>query len=148
VTRPVSQLIGAACLVVVAQLLSTPAQVSAPHIRSGRDWLLWSPEQRLLFVESYRAGYIRGTADACAGAIALVPPGHSFDLSHDPTAVCLQHAKAYSKPVEYYTGLITEFYRKCPKYEAAPDVYLMMQLTDDRLKSADALCQEGVRTDF
>jgi hypothetical protein len=136
-------------LIAIVSLISIALSLSVPGIRSGKDWLAWTPDERYVFVEAFKAGYVSGSTNACNTAEELFRPReHVTDFSHRPSARCLQSTKSYSRPVEEYVKLITDFYTKCPKYQSAPDVYLMLLLTDNRRKSADELCQEGVRTDF
>lgn len=122
---------------------------SSGGIRSGKEWLSWTPQQRLMFVETYVSGYTAGKTDACITAAELLAPNEKItNFSHQASADCIRRTKSYSRSASYYSDLITTFYKSCPKYDQAPDFYLMTLLTDDRVKTADDLCKEGVRTEF
>src|SRR2546428_12828040 len=41
----------------LSTFVSTIAQVSVPQ-GAGKDWLSWSPEERSVFAEAYKAGYV------------------------------------------------------------------------------------------
>lgn len=131
------QLVFTAMLLI--SLLAETVDAARPQgLRSGKDWLSWTPKQRFVFVDTYMAAYTGGKTDACIAAAKLFAPNEKItNVSRQASARCLQNTKSYSRPVEYYTHLITDFYAICPKYEAAPDLYLMTLLSDDQLKTAD-----------
>ena len=136
----------------IGLFVSTIAQVSVPQ-GAGKDWLSWSPEERSVFAEAYKAGYVSGKSDACEAAARLFEPHERVtDFSRSASARCLQHAKAHSKTIDHYTEVITTFYSKYAKYEGIPYAYLMLLLTDDRYNTADEIYQAAlkgeIRTNF
>lgn len=138
-----------ALITLMIRLLASASSPTPSHPRSGKDWLSWTPEQRFVFLDAYTAGYSLGKTSACDIAADLFRPNEEItDVSRQPSARCLEKTKSYSRSADYYSQLITDFYTRCPKYEAAPLLYLMMLLSDDRLKTAAELCKEGVRTEF
>jgi hypothetical protein len=136
-------------LTLIPLLAATSSKPSSDHIRSGKDWLSWTPEQRFVFVDAYTAGYSRGKTLACIAAAQLFVPNEEItDFTKQASARCIDKTKSYSHSADYYIQLITDFYTSCPKYQAAPLLYMVTLLSDDRLESADKMCREGVRTEF
>jgi hypothetical protein len=137
-------------LVMVPLLAATGSpKPSSEHIRTGKDWLSWTPEQRFVFMDAWGAGYSEGKTSACIAAAQLFVPNEEItEVTKQASARCIDKTKSYSHSAEFYSQLITGFYMTCPKYEAAPVIYMMTLLSDDRIKSADQFCKEGVRTEF
>jgi hypothetical protein len=133
-------------------LAGTSAPTSSRSTMAGEGWLSWTPEQRNIYVDAYLSGYISGKTNACIAAAELFEGGRQVSLDDAADRNCFRHAKAYSKGRDDYAALITGFYTKCPKYENAPYAYLMLQLTDDRYKTAEGLCEMAekgeLRTNF
>jgi hypothetical protein len=150
VQREKFKLHSALILVVVFPLLALAGSSQRPErIQSGKDWLSWTPEQRFVFLNAYVAGYSRGKTLACIEAAKLFVPNEEItDVTKQASARCIDSAKSYSRSGMYYVRVVTDFYSICPKYDAAPLLYLMTLLSDDQLKSAEELCREGVRTEF
>jgi len=105
-----------------------------------------------VYVDAYLSGYVSGKTDACVAAAELFEGGKQVSLDDTVDKRCFRHAKAYSKARGDYLIFMTEFYVKCPKYKTVPYTYLMLQLTDDRYKTAEKLCQMAengeIRTSF
>ncbi len=119
----------------------------------GEDWLSWSPEQRIIFVDAYLIGYWRGKSEACLAADRL------FELDkpvRDPKEIvanrCLRHTKDYSKDADLYASVITQFYTEHVEYHNIPNVNLIELLIDGRYETADEIYQAAVKreiqTDF
>lgn len=116
------------------------AKPSSQSGGTGEEWLSWTPEQRSVYVDAYLTGYTSGKTDACIAAAELfevhkrVTPEDTLDRR------CFRHSKTYSRSRDDYASLLTEFYARCPERKNIPYAYLMIQLTDDRYKTAEVLC--------
>jgi len=126
---------------------------SSSAVVTGEGWLSWSPEQRIIFVDTYLMGYLSGKLDACEAADKLFELEKPVrDLNETVDARCVRHAKSYSKDAYHYASVITQFYTEHVEYHNIPNVYLMMLLTDDRYQTADEIYQAAVKreiqTDF
>jgi hypothetical protein len=128
-----------------------------PDLRTTEDgkygeWLSMSPSARESYVEGFTAGYSMGSITACNNADRLFPTNPPlFDKAGNlqmPTLRCLEVRDHYSRISQdhashyrSYTGAVTEFYEKFPKYRRIPYAYLLRYLSDKQYGSADQLCQ-------
>jgi len=119
----------------------------------GEEWLSLTPQTKSYLIGAYLDGYLAGKIDACAAAddlFAEQKPIHDPKDSVDQR--CVRKAKSYSKDVDDYIGVLTDFYTKYPQHRNIPNLYLIQILTDDRYTTADGIYQMAVkgeiRTDF
>ena len=87
-----------------------------------------------------------GKTDACAAVddlFAEQKPIHDPKDSVDQR--CVRRTKSYSKDVDDYIGVLTDFYTKYPQFRNIPDLYLIQILTDDRYTTADGIYQMAVK---
>ena len=120
--------------------------------RSGEDWLSFTAQTRSYLVGAYLDGYLAGKIDACAAAGDLFEQGPVHDPKDSADRRCFRKAKSYSRDVDDYIGVLTDFYTKYPQHRNIPDLYLIQILTDDRYTTADGIYRMAVkgeiRTDF
>ncbi len=127
---------------------------SVPRAQSGtgREWLAWTPAERSAFMNGYLTGYLRGTSKACNATDYLFEVDKPHSTADRPSERCHGRVESYSKDLDAYTTVLTDFYKKHPQYENVPSAYLLSFLTDNQFKSADELyemAQKGeLRTNF
>jgi hypothetical protein len=140
--------------VCVVLLLHTGAAGSNPPAPDeGKEWLIWTPAERSLYVRGFIEGYWRGTDSACRLADELFDVGKPHRLGQTPRGRCEARLEEYTKikttdsglDFSAYTTIITEFYTKHPEYQHIPKVYLMLFLTNRTYKTADQLYEMAVK---
>jgi hypothetical protein len=114
------------------------------------EWLAMSSTARESYAEGFVSGYSIGSIDACNNVDRLFPTTSPFfDKAGDlqmPTPRCLEALDHYSRvskdhgaPFGIYTGAVTDFYERYPKYRQIPYAFLLRYLSDKRYGSADQL---------
>lgn len=89
----------------------------------------WSDETRLAYVSAYLWGYGRGFRDGCEAGERIYSAGRSRGL---PGEKCIPEHPAYSKNLENYAGVITEFYRTYPDDKGVPIFKLLDGMSDQK----------------
>jgi hypothetical protein len=129
----------------VLVVIGTLGQSSSSPSGLGKEWSIWTPSERRVFVAAYLDGYLRGKTDACVAAGELFEQQKPIaDLEETPDRKCFHHAKGYSRTADDYEAIITAFYAKDKKYEEIPVEYLMLLLTNARYQSSSDI-EEGMR---
>jgi hypothetical protein len=126
-------------------LVSIAASVTPPQPGTGHEWVSWSPEQRLTFMDGFWAGYVMGTHNACDVTNDLWEVGKMHRIGDDPSGRCLARVELYSKDPQSYATVLTDFYTPHPEYRNVPVVYLMRFLSDSKPKTADELYQMALK---
>ena len=134
---------------------SKPAPVDGHG--TAAEWNGWSQRERSTYIEGYTGGYGEGFTAACDKADKLPgfeakPPWFDKDgVPNDPVNQCQKAISSFtrgtrpgnnSQDFSAYTGVITEFYAKYPKYSHVPFGWLMTLLSDQNYTTADQLFQK------
>lgn len=113
----------------------------------GEEWLRWSKETRELLIYAYVVGYQEGSIDSCAIADELFAPGKMYqDPKEFPMARCMLKMKQYSRPIDFYTGTITRFYKRFPDDRKFPARSVLRKLydgADTTLQNLHEMAQTG-----
>lgn len=112
-------------LLVVA--LNPGRSFGANQFEAGDDWLKWSDETRLAYVSAYLWGHARGFRDGYEAGQRIYSTGKSVGL---PGEKCIPEHPGYSKNLEDYAGITTEFYRSYPNDRRVPIFKLLDGMSD------------------
>jgi hypothetical protein len=133
----------------------------ADNFGDAGEWNSFSLRERMVYAQGYVEGYSLGSDAVCENADQLfTTTGPTFlkdgTLNH-PVIICkaaLDHFtragrqdKVLAK-FSVYSDVITEFYRKYPKYDQLHFSFLLTLLSDKNLKTADELFQKLERHDM
>jgi hypothetical protein len=129
----------------VLMLITVAASVISPQRGTGQEWVSWSPEQRGTFIDGFVTGYVMGARRACDVTNDLFEVGKMQRLGKDPSARCSARLELYSKDLQSYTTVLTDFYTQHPNYQNIPVVYLMRFLSDSQFKTSDELYQMALK---
>ena len=116
-------------LVVSLLMLLSGRILAASSIVEGDDWLRWNEETRSAYVSAYTWGFERGFRDGCEAGQRVYAVGKPKGL---PGEKCLPKAPTYSKYLESYAAMITEFYRTHPDDKRIPIRSLLEGMSDQR----------------
>ena len=116
-------------VVFLAIVLSSGRGFGANAIVEGDDWLKWSDETRVAYVRAYLTGHALGFRDGCEAGQRVYAAGKPKGL---PGEKCLPEAPAYSKYLESYATMITEFYRTYPDDKRVTIGRLLDGMSDQR----------------
>lgn len=85
----------------------------------GDWWNSWSQAQRQSYVLGYTIGFDHGFTDGCNRGTKDWPVKVE-GYENLPINKCLSGHRGFSKPTEFFTSRIGEFYTKYPKEPASP----------------------------
>ena len=124
-----SRVVQLSLVVFFAMVLSSGRSLGANSLKEGDDWLKWSDETRLIYVSAYVSGHARGFRDGCEAGQRIYSVGKSKGL---PGEKCIPESPTYSKYLESYVGMITEFYRTYSSDNGVPIWRLLDDMSDKR----------------
>ena len=101
----------------------------ATALPAGDDWSNWSDDTRIGYISTYILGYARGFRDGCETGQGIYSKG---EPTRTPREKCFDKAYRYSKNLEDYAELITEYYRTYPSDRKVPVFKLVEGLSDNR----------------
>src|SRR5579864_1760180 len=110
VRRTVSKFLLAATLAALTVGTSPGQRV----LREGDTWLKWSRDAREEYVYGFSAGYATGYENACRFMDGLWRDSKEVELENDPLQKCFDKETPLSRDVDYYTGGVTDFYKRYP----------------------------------
>jgi hypothetical protein len=96
----------------VCSVLSPAADAS----RYGEQWLSWSNDTRSAYVLGYLWGFGRGFSQGCR----VGEETYSAKPKGLPGEKCVARAPNYSKSLEQYAEIITNYYRSYPTDRSVP----------------------------
>jgi hypothetical protein len=125
-------------------------------ISDGRSaavgWNSFSEKERRVFVEGFTSGYATGAIDACGNTDHLFETHGPIYLENgtlnNPIAICMASLDHFTRISEQkdnksdysvYSDVISDFYGRYPKYRNVPFPFLMRQLSDKNVRSADQI---------
>ena len=114
----------------LALMLSAGSSLAGePSIALGEQWLKWSDETRFVYVLAYLGGRAHGFVDGCK-------VGQKMYLTRKMTGLpgesCIRSAPEYSKHLEEYSEIISNYYRSYPEDRNVPVFVVLDGLTDAR----------------
>jgi hypothetical protein len=112
-------------VLLLAIAVNPGSSLGATPTAEGEAWLKWSDETRLAYVSAYFSGHARGFRDGCEDAERI----HAGGKLKGP---CTAEPPVYSKMLEDYAGMVTEFYRSYPTDRSVPIYQLLDGMSDKR----------------
>jgi hypothetical protein len=133
----------------------------ADSYSDAAEWNSFSLQERMVYAQGYVEGYSLGSNAVCENADQLfTTTGPTFlkdgTLNH-PVTTCKAALDRFTRAgrqnkvlakFSVYSDVITEFYRKYPKYDHVHFSFLLTLLSDKNLKTADELFQKLERHDM
>src|SRR5215475_14239233 len=95
---------------------------------TGDIWMRWNDEAKLQYISAYLLGNSRGFRDGCEMGQKL----YSADKAGLPGEKCTGKFVKYSKSMEEYVKLITDYYSAYPNDRSVPIFKLIEGLSDAR----------------
>lgn len=112
-------------VLLLAVAVKPERSLSATPIAEGEAWLKWSDETRVAYVSAYFWGHARGFRDGCEAAERISAGGKL-------KRPCTAEPPVYSKILEDYAGMVTEFYRSYSTDRSVPIFQLLDGMSDKR----------------
>src|SRR5713101_5168326 len=113
----------------IAVAFSPTTSFATDAFEAGNDWLKWNNETRLAYASAYVRGHGRGFRDGCVVGQEVYSVGKSSGL---PGEKCVAKLAPYSKPLEEYVAVITEYYHSYPSDREVPIFRVLEGLSDAR----------------
>jgi hypothetical protein len=129
---------GASARALAAVLLLSVAATASREIAEGEDWLKWDNNTREQYVWCYVLAFQHGFQSACKATAVPKKPFSASTVSELPEESCMAKMPKFSKPIEYYSKKITDFYSSYPA-----DRYAMIrELLDNMVDSGDLTIEQ------
>jgi hypothetical protein len=124
--------------IVVAVLFFSVLTAASRGIAEGEDWLKWDNNARQQYVWCYVLAFQHGFQFACKVTATSKKTSSVSTLTDLSEEGCMARMPKFSKPIEYYSQKITDFYTSYPA-----DRYVMIrELLDNMLDSRDLTIEQ------
>lgn len=102
--------------------------LAANPFETGDNWMRWNDDAKLQYISAYLLGNSRGFRDGCE----MGQQTYSADKAGLPGEKCIGKVAKYSKNMEEYVKLITDYYNAYPDDRSVPIFKLIEGLSDAR----------------
>jgi hypothetical protein len=132
-------LVGSTARLLVTVLIFAVFAYGSRGVAEGEDWMKWDSDTREIYVGCYFVAFNHGFKSACKKAALSDKSSSASKVSEAPDEPCVAKMPQFTRPVEFYSQKITDYYRSYPS-----DRYAMIRELLDYMSDSQNLTLEQI----